>query len=123
MLNDITRTYKAEGHDINVVEVSIYYSKGGMNYFTYRNEPRGYYFSIQPYLDSDLGNGVTGRMFRAFSGMKDCVLPCERQSKKRYETAKAMMDDLVNEYLDSWCKGNNVTLLSDEYEVKECERK
>lgn len=118
MLNDITRTYKAEGHDINVVEVSIHYRKGGMNYFTYRNEPRGYYFSIQPFFDS--GNT---RMFKAFSGVKDCILPCERQSKKRYETAKAMMDDLVNEYLDSWCKGNNVTLLSDEYEVKECERK
>lgn len=41
-----TRTYKVEGQGVNRLDASITYALGGVNYFTYKNEPRGYYFSL-----------------------------------------------------------------------------
>lgn len=118
MLNEYTRTYKAEGKGVNRLDVSITYALGGINYFTYKNEPRGYYFSIQPW-ESD---GVW-RKFTAFSGVKMCALPCNRQSKKRYEEAKGMIDDLAAEYLAEFCEKNGIELLGNEYTENERERK
>lgn len=117
MINTITRTYKAKGHNVNVVEASIYYRKGGMNWMTGQNEERGYVFSISPYEVSGCW-----RTYRGFSGAKTLVLPCERQSKKRYEQAKAMMDDLVNMYLDTFCEDRGIELLGYDYEQEESER-
>ncbi len=117
MINEYTRKFMAEGHDVNVVECSIYYSKGGMNYFTGRDEGRGYYFSISPFYDR--GNC---RQYRGFSGAKTLVLPCDRQSKGRYQKAKSMMDDLVAAYLDGFCGDRGIRLLSHEYEASERER-
>lgn len=121
MINSYTRSYKAEGPKVNTIECEVYYSKGGMNYFTGRNEPRGYYFSIQPLLIEDNGSW-TARSFSAFSGAKDIVLPCQRQSKKRYEEAKAMMDDLIERYLATFCENNGITITSNEYDESERER-
>jgi hypothetical protein len=116
MINCIERTYKAKGDGCNVVECSIYYSKGGMNWATGREEARGYWFSIQPFEVS----GIC-RSFRAFSGTKTLVLPCERQSKKRYEAAKAQLDDLIQEYLERFCEENGIEVFTDEFETTEKE--
>ena len=117
MINEYNRKFRAEGHDVNVVECSIYYSKGGMNYFTGRDEPRGSYFSIRPFYETD-----TYRQYHGFSGGKVLVLPCGRQSKNRYLEAKRMMDALVTTYLEGFCAERNITLLSDEYVASERER-
>lgn len=118
MLNEYTRTFKVKSNKANVVEASIYYSLGGMNYFTYKVEPRGYYFSLTPY---EIRDGW--RSFIAFSGAKMCVLECGRQSKKRYAEAKALMDSLVNEYLEQFCESNSIELLGTDYTESERERK
>lgn len=123
MLNEYKRTYQAEGNGINTVEVTIDYYKGGMNYWYGRPEERGYYFHIQGYKVEE-SHGLVTRSFGIGigpQGMKTCILPCERQSKKRYETAKARMDELVGVYLADWCKRNDV-IVSDEYRTTECER-
>jgi len=118
MINEYTRTYKVESEKANILEARIYYSLGGINYFTYKVEPRGYYFSLTPYEVRD-----GWRSFMAFSGMKMCVLECSRQSKKRYAEAKAMMDALVDEYLEPYCTGNGIELLGDGYTEDERERR
>lgn len=48
MINEIKRTYKAshETKNANVIIASIYYNKGGTNFYNYKNEEHGYYFSI-----------------------------------------------------------------------------
>jgi hypothetical protein len=121
MLNNYRRFYKAEGKGINRVEVSIYYSKGGINYFTYKNEPRGYYFSIGADKRTVRGGieTVEFSFHQAMKGVKDCILPCERQSKKRYEEAKAQIDGLIDRYLMDWCKRNDITITDYEYTVEE----
>lgn len=32
----------------NYLRIDLDYSKGGYNYFTYKNEPRGYYIHVSP---------------------------------------------------------------------------
>jgi len=118
MLNEYTRTYKVEGKGVNRLDVSIAYALGGINYFTYKDEPRGYYFSIQPWESDGMW-----RKFTAFSGVKMCVLPCGRQSKKRFEEAKGMFGELIAEHMAAFCEENGIELLGDEYTESERERK
>ena len=43
-----TRYYKANANDCTHIKAEVYYSIGGLNYFTYKQEQRGYYISISP---------------------------------------------------------------------------
>lgn len=37
-----------EEPEANHVKVEVFYSKGGVNYFTYKTDPRGYYVALRP---------------------------------------------------------------------------
>ena len=74
----------------NFLKVELYYSLGGFNYFTYKEEPRGYYLSATPIERSETC-GCVMESFTAFSGIKQCVLECSRQSKKREAEALEKM--------------------------------
>lgn len=45
------------------IDVKVYYDKGGLNYWTYKNEPRGYWLTIQPVEHGKYGTGfcITGQ--------------------------------------------------------------
>lgn len=81
------------------LKIETYYSLGGMNYFTYKIEERGYYLSVVPV---ERGNGMEG--FVAFSGIKQLILPVKRQSKKAEEESEKLykdyLDQLVNHVLE-----------------------
>ena len=66
------------GEDVNNLEISYYYSLGGMNYFTSRNESRGLYLSVTPMFKAP---GT--RRFTAFSGIKKHCVPLKRFSQKQ----------------------------------------
>lgn len=130
MLNEYTRTYTVNGAfnnaAINRVDVSIEYRKGGMSYWDGTNRPRGYYFSISPYKLVDHGNGFISRevMIGAHgSGSCGCVLPCERQSKKRFETACGMMNDLIDKYMPNFLAEHGIELDGDGYTERYSERR
>jgi len=110
MINTYTRTYDAKGKDVNKLDIVIRYEKGGWSYMTGRESQRGYYFSVTPYEQSGMW-----RTYRAFSGSKTCVLPCGRQSKKRFEEACSMIDDLTARYLPAWLEESGVELVNGEY--------
>lgn len=121
MTNQIERTYAAkhEHSSVNEIKVSVYYNKGGINYFTSRNEQRGYYFSITPQTRER--NFVT---YAGFSGAKTCVLPVTRQSKKSFETAKSKFNDYIDSYLKDFCDENGYTIIDENnYIEKESERR
>lgn len=123
LINNCKRTYKADGHNINRVDAEIYYDKGGWSYMTGKERPRGYYFSLRGYEFVDHGNGIISECYSVFgNGECSCILPCERQSKKRYETAKAQMDDLVNECLANWCDRHGITITDYDYQQTESQR-
>ena len=61
--------------------VSIRYEKGGANYFTGTNTPRGYYLSVTPVKDEKHGE-FTSRSFIAFTGIKECLKEASKYSEK-----------------------------------------
>lgn len=66
-MNRISRTRDIISTDRNnKITTEIYYSKGGMNYFTSNNEKRGYYFGIMPEEYKDGWKTCT-----TFSGVKN----------------------------------------------------
>ena len=87
------------------LKLSLYYSTGGINYFTSKSEARGYYLSVSPVRieKHDYGNTIATSLM---SGVKDLVLEVSRQSDKQMEITttiacergKALLDWCVREY-------------------------
>jgi len=71
------------------IKVEVYYSLGGLNYFNYRPEPRGFYLSVQP-ITIEKSHGVTWESFVGFSGVKHFIVPCAKYSPKKLELAVEM---------------------------------
>ena len=50
----------------NTLEVKAYYSKGGINYYNYKDEPKGMYVNVKA-LNVEEGPVFTSRSFMAGS--------------------------------------------------------
>lgn len=88
------------------IEVELYYSKGGWNVFTCKNESRGYYVRICPITVER--NMVS---FVAFSGTKVCIHECSRKSAKAEQEAVAAANeyrDLVSRLVSQIAHKNNL---------------
>ena len=74
----------------NSLEVALFYQLDQMNYFTSREEPRGYFLGLQPMNKG--GDGTYS--YTMFSGKKYFVEPANRFSQKRLEQiAEERADD------------------------------
>lgn len=83
----IQKLYKVnDGTDTNYMKAYLYYSLGGCNMFTYKNEPRGYYVSIGP-VKRWVSDGVQMESFTAFTGYKWLAKEVTRQSKAAEKSA------------------------------------
>ena len=98
-VNDVSTSY---------IEIELYYSKGGMNYFTGKVEQRGFYLSVMPVSIGTSGAGFTTRSFTAFSGIKKMVLECARFNQKKFDEFTPSDAD-VNELLDYVKTKNGIT--------------
>jgi len=78
--------------DATHLEVSVYYDKGGANYFSGGMMPRGYYLSVRPVTK---GNGSVS--FALFSGNSKLLLQTQRYTDKQF--ARAI--DLAGEHRES----------------------
>lgn len=77
------------------LKIETYYSLGGYNCFTYRQEERGYYLSVTPVSRKTTDYGVTLESYTAFSGIKRIIKTVSRQSKK----AAAQADENAVNYV------------------------
>lgn len=81
------------------LKIELYYHLGGMNYFTGTNEARGYYLSVTPVTLSK-GDGYTSESYTAFTGVKQLVVECKRQSglamNKAVNDHKTILPNLIN---------------------------
>jgi hypothetical protein len=82
-----------------IVVVEVSYSLGGMNYFTYKTEKRGYYLHVRP---EERGNGI--RKFTAFSGVKKLMLEVSRQSPKKLQEAVDLVTPELIDAMIAQCK-------------------
>ena len=89
-----TRYFPITGTSNQYLKCQVYYSLGGVNYFTYKNEQRGYYVSLTP-VTRERGF----ESFTAFTGGKFCIVPAARQSKKREEEAITLFNNNLSRYI------------------------
>ena len=96
---------KDNGQRENYLKVELYYSKGGMNYFTYRNEPRGYYISATPVERNGIMEGFT-----AFTGIRKLVREVSRKSEKAEREAEATFETEAKELIEYVLNKQNLEL-------------
>lgn len=78
--------------DGKTIKTYMYYSLGGMNYFSGRSEPRGYYLSVGPVQVTYGPDGsISCESFTAFSGIKELLVECKRKNNKAEQQALAMI--------------------------------
>ncbi len=68
------------------IKVETYYSKGGMNYFSSTNEPRGIYISVSPVTRTCHEGKYWTESFKGWSGNKKHMFAMERYNKKKCDT-------------------------------------
>lgn len=73
---------KENSNGWNFIEIEVKYSLGGMNYFTGKNEKRGYYLHVQPMEVKGGYVTITG-----FSGAKWLLKETKRKSAKAEQEA------------------------------------
>lgn len=91
--------------EANVLEVEVYYSKGGINYFTYKDEPRGFWLSVSPMLIE--GNLKT---YTSFSGLKKFIKAVNRYSVKAEAEANRLAENFKRELIEKVCSKNNLAV-------------
>lgn len=89
---------------VNVLEVSLEYSKGGMNYFTSSNEQRGIYIHVTPL---EKKNGWIA--YVGFSGIKQLWKPLQRFSQKQLNEC-VVPDMFINNMINYVVNKNNLKL-------------
>ena len=89
------------------IKVEVYYSKGGMNYFTSRVEARGVYISVSPVTRSEGWESYTG-----FSGIKKHLFTMTRFNQKKVDSC--IVDEATEQELIKYvCEKNNIILKKD----------
>lgn len=91
------------------LKIELYYSLGGMNYFTSRAESRGYYLSVTP-VERCVSSGYTSECYTAFTGLKQLVKGVKRKSQKAEKEAENLAENLVNELIEYVCGQNGLVL-------------
>lgn len=66
------------GEPNKYIRVETYYSKGGLNYSSYKRDRRGYYVSIQPIEKETSTTGMSCERMNPFEGIRYCVAEAKR---------------------------------------------
>jgi len=80
--------------DGRVVRVEVYYAKGGINYWNYKTDPRGYWLSMQP-MRIEVGGGFTTSHYTPTEGYRCFMQEAKRFSASGLSAAKAMAEQLL----------------------------
>lgn len=93
------------------LKVEVYYSKGGINYFTGSNEKRGIYLSVSPVTRTEYEGGGASEGYTAFSGVKQHLKDMARFSQKALDNFildSKLREDMINHV----CEKNGIILES-----------
>lgn len=91
------------------IKAEIFYSIGGYNYFTYKQEKRGYYISVTPVTYQNK-NGTITEGFSAFSGIKLLLKEVSRKSAKAEKEATEKGLKLMEKLIIIVCNDNNLSV-------------
>lgn len=90
------------------VKIEVYYSLGGMNYFSGGSEARGIYLSVTPVTISG-GEGYRTESYTGFSGTKLLVKEMARFNQKAIDTFVPAEED-IKRLLSHVLSKNNIVL-------------
>ena len=92
------------------VKIELKYNLGGLNYWNYKTEARGYWLHIHT-LKIERQQGCTIESYNCFSGYKALILETKRKSDKAYNTALEMLEAKKAEMLEIILTNNNLNLI------------
>lgn len=92
------------------LRIELYYSLGGMNYFTGKAENRGYYLSVTPVERGTSVGGYTSESCTAFTGIKQNVKEVTRKSKKAESEAEKLAADVMDNLIDYVLRNNGLEI-------------
>lgn len=86
------------------IKVSIYYSLGGMNYFSGNANPRGYYVSITPVTlnETPWGYSEQSVLLGKHSGGKILLQEATRFNAKTFAQMDTLAQEQVNKYAEQF---------------------
>ena len=94
--DQLTNYYEFPIGDREHLKISLYYSLGGMSYFTGNKEARGIYLSITPVTihQNEASDGTVWESEEStlFSGYKHLVKELSRFSKKQLDSCKNYLE-------------------------------
>jgi hypothetical protein len=85
---------KIEGSN-KELKIEVFYDKGGMNYFNYKVEPRGYWLSMRQVERKMEDRGIVIESYSMFSGAKAFLLEVKKKSDKAYQQALVLAEEKV----------------------------
>ncbi len=98
--------------DATHLKVEIYYTMGGMNYFSGRSEARGIYISVSPVTRTLHEGKFWTESYKGFSGTKQHVKEMNRFSQKTADTF--IVDETIKDRLiQIVCQQNEIKLAKD----------
>lgn len=77
------------------LKIEVYYDKGGMNYFSGKVDPRGYWVSVRSVERDIRENGIAVESYSLMSGVRHFLLAVKRQSDKAYDQAVELHKDIL----------------------------
>ena len=99
-----------KGSETKKVKVEVFYSKGGMNYFNYTQDKRGYYVSVR-LVDRSIKNGYVTESFSMFEGgYKQLLKEVGRASKKSEQFADSIAMDCAKPIIERVCQEQGIEL-------------
>lgn len=103
----ILKTIAVAGGEANEISVEVHYNTGGMNYFSYKEEARGYYLSVSPYK-------VSGgfKVYSAFSGVKTLIETANRFGQKKLDTIE-VDEATIDHFVELVLEKNGLHLVDD----------
>lgn len=85
------------------LKIETYYNIGGYNYFTGKEEPRGYYLGVSPVTKA---RGMES--YTAFTGVKKCIKTVSRKSAKAEAEAENIAAELEPALIKYVCTYNGL---------------
>lgn len=90
--------------DATHIKFEVVYCRGGMNMFTYKDEPRGIYLSLSPVELKDRGSYMS-EIYTAFTGGKTLIKEMARKSDKAVEKAWDKLNDCSEKIINLFEQG------------------
>ena len=107
----ITKKYLNTTQKNTQLQVEVYYSRGGWNFGTGKDDQRGYWLSIQPVSFWEEA-GVKMMSITLFSGLKQFLTAtkADRKGGKTEQAALRLAEQYEKRLLEQVCTKENITL-------------